>query len=103
MISDVYIMYRIKTVVVLLYFSGRAYVLVEFCSLGSIESFLRNNRYNFCDDSHAGDYANGCGVRRGSVTVAQQFNRKDLIQWSVQILQGMQYLEEKKVGRILLH
>ncbi|CAG7724005.1 unnamed protein product [Allacma fusca] len=76
---------------------GRAYVLVEFCSLGSIESFLRNNRYNFCDDSHAGDYANGCGVRRGSVTVAQQFNRKDLIQWSVQILQGMQYLEEKKV------
>ncbi|CAG7829131.1 unnamed protein product [Allacma fusca] len=75
---------------------GRVYVLVEFCPLGSIESFLRNNSYNFSDDLYANDYVSGRCVRRRSVT-AIQLNRKDLIHWSFQIVKGMQYLEDKKV------
>ncbi|CAG7827750.1 unnamed protein product [Allacma fusca] len=76
---------------------GRAYVMVEFCPFGSLESFLRKNRKNFCRQMFSGDYANSCSPTGDVKVNVQYFSGQTLSSWSHQIALGMQYLEEKKV------
>jgi serine/threonine protein kinase len=82
---------------------GTIYVFMEYCSLGSLESFLRSNRNNYNDLLAADEF--GGFVRepevdfQGGIIMSEinYFSSKHLISWSYQIAKGMEYLKTKNV------
>ncbi|CAG7719737.1 unnamed protein product [Allacma fusca] len=77
---------------------GRAYVLVEYCPMGSLESYLREKPY--CINDITPDYVNMVNTDSGEEmlsTMDDIISRKDLVSWAIQIARGMQHLQNKKV------
>jgi serine/threonine protein kinase len=82
---------------------GTVYVFIEYCALGSLESFLRSNRDNYNDlvtNDAFSCFANESEVDSQNDKLSSEancFSSKHLISWSHQITKGMEYLEAKNV------
>jgi serine/threonine protein kinase len=81
---------------------GTVYLFMEYCPLGSLESFLRLNRDDFNDLLSKEEF--DCFVKESNgnfqgniLTLDTMFSSKHLVSWSYQITKGMEYLEAKKV------
>jgi serine/threonine protein kinase len=82
---------------------GTVYLFMEYCALGSLESFLRSNRDNYNDLVTNDEFS--CFVKEFEVdfhedtltSEASYFSSKHLISWSYQITKGMEYLETGNV------
>jgi serine/threonine protein kinase len=85
---------------------GIVYLFMEYCSLGSLEGFLRSNRdiYHDLVTNDKFGYLNGESeaVSQGEVVTAEAnyFSSKHLISWSYQITKGMEYL---KINNVTLY
>jgi serine/threonine protein kinase len=84
---------------------GTVYLFIEYCALGSLESFLRSNRNNYNDLLTNDEFV--CFIKvfeedpLGETLTSDSncFSSKHLISWSYQITKGMEYLETKSVRR----
>jgi len=71
--------------------SGKLYVFLKFYKLGSLESYLRDNRCSFHVTKPA-------YVKFSNISSAENiFTIKDLFKWSKEIARGMEYLSRKKI------
>jgi serine/threonine protein kinase len=82
--------------------SGTVYLFMEYCGLGSLESYLRSNRDDFTDLVSKDGLDCFVNVPEGNsqkdlLTLETTFSSKHLISWSYQITKGMKYLETKNV------
>jgi serine/threonine protein kinase len=89
---------------------GTVYLFMEYCALGSLESFLRSNRDEYNDLVTNDEFSSSLkefevDFRRDPLTSDETtcFSSKHLISWSYQITKGMEYLETKNVGHKYLH
>jgi hypothetical protein len=104
-----------------LFFTGKLYIIVEFCALGSMEFYLRGHRDDFKNSGKAreNDYQNLKpdpvvieveGNTRTSYSKYVNFSRNgepsdkltvvDLIRFGYEISNAMDYLSTKKVEKI---
>jgi serine/threonine protein kinase len=84
---------------------GTVYLFMEYCALGSLESFLRSSRDDFKDLLSKGEL--DCFVKEIDgesqeimLTMETTFSSKHLISWSYHITKGMEYLETRNVTYI---
>lgn len=68
---------------------GEIYVMVEFCSLGSLDNYLRAMRETLSEHS---------GINNSYVNMIDQDSTSELIYFSFQIARGMEYLSYRKVS-----
>lgn len=91
--------------------AGKAYIFLEYCPLGSLEKFLRKNKHLFkCGEDKAAKtvadiqynnlYQNDLSGNTGHIDT-QTISGKDLLLWSLQLANAVQFLASKKVTLIL--
>jgi serine/threonine protein kinase len=80
-------------------------LFLEYCELGSLESFLRANRDKFSDLRVDDQFFDGkkfpIVYDTEELAPAKMFSSKHLLSWSYQITKGMDYLSSKKVSRTI--
>jgi serine/threonine protein kinase len=70
------------------------HILLEFCEKGSLLNFLRKSQPNFINliEDYASNVESGDGVKE-----EDHVTTLDLIRWSAEIANGMNYLSTKRV------
>ncbi|CAG7830201.1 unnamed protein product [Allacma fusca] len=74
---------------------GRVYVLVEYCPLGSLDSYLRTTVKTKLDSLVL--IPERANTNEGIPGTVDSMSSNDLVNWAAQIAKGMQHLQNKKV------
>ncbi|ODM96773.1 Vascular endothelial growth factor receptor 3 [Orchesella cincta] len=81
--------------------NGNVYMFLEFCKLGSLENYLRTNKYHFSDSLKSETTSRTANERQYENSPGQKdevaLTHTDLLTWSLQITNAMRYLAGKKV------
>lgn len=73
-------------------------LILEYCSFGSLYSFLLANRSNFNDDLKFNPQeASVSYIYKKSASSSHAFKTSDLLSWSFQCSQGMEFISSKKL------
>lgn len=90
----------------MLFYAGKAYIFLEYCPFGSLEKFLRKNKHLFraqdnsdksvVDIQPVNLYQNDLIGNTGHIET-QTICAKDLLLWSLQTANAVQFLASKKV------
>ncbi|CAL8095589.1 unnamed protein product [Orchesella dallaii] len=83
--------------------NDNVYLFLEYCKLGSLEKYLRTNKYHFLDniikDENTGTSTSTARLYENSPTESDEatITHSDLLTWSSQITNAMRFLAAKKV------